>query len=78
MDNEEEEGPTCCLFKKDIAVQTVIYFTQVIIIYIVIVWCLINISLDRGDCGVWTNLLSSCLGYLLPSPTLKLKKHYHI
>lgn len=74
MENVEEQDNSRYLFKNRIPKETVIYFTQIVIIYIVILSCIVNISLGKGDCGLWSNLLSSCLGYLLPSPTLKPKQ----
>lgn len=48
------------------------YFTVVIIVFIVIVTSIYNLSKGDGtNSNLWTSLLSSCLGYLLPNPTLK-------
>ena len=47
-----------------------VFFTQVILIYIIVTACIVNLSLGRGDSNLWTCLLSSCLGYLLPNPKL--------
>jgi hypothetical protein len=52
----------------------VVFFTQIIIIYIVIVTCIVNLSIGNGDSNLWTALLSSSLGYLLPNPTVKRSK----
>ena len=41
------------------------------IIYIVVVTCIVNLSIDNGNSNLWTALLSSCLGYMLPNPRLK-------
>ena len=49
------------------------FITQVIIIYIVIITCIINLSLANGDSKLWTALLSSCLGYMLLNPSIKNK-----
>ena len=49
----------------------VVFFTQVVLIYLVIVTCIINLSRGQGDSNLWTCLLSSSLGYLLPNPTPK-------
>lgn len=49
----------------------VVYFSQIIIIYIIIITCILNLSLKNGDSNLWTALLSSCIGYILPSPKLK-------
>ena len=50
--------------------QGVVFFAQIIIIYIVIIACIVNLSLKIGESNMWVALLSSCLGYLLPSPTI--------
>lgn len=56
----------------------IVFFVQVLIIYIVIITCIINLSLSNNEdcncCGkFWIALLSSCLGYLLPNPSMKKK-----
>ena len=48
----------------------IVFFSKVIIIYVVIALCLVNLSLNRGDSNLWSALPSGCLGYLLPSPTI--------
>ena len=49
----------------------IVFFAQVIISYVVIVTCIINLSLRNGDSNLWTALLSCTLGYLLPAPSLQ-------
>ncbi len=49
----------------------VVYFSQIIIIYVVILFCLINLTLGTGDSNLWVALLGSCLGYLLPQPSME-------
>ena len=48
----------------------VVYFSQIIIIYIVILFCLINLTFSIGASNLWVALLGSCLGYLLPQPSM--------
>ena len=48
----------------------IVFFTQVILIYIVVITSLVNISLGSTK-ELWILLLTSCLGYLMPSPSLK-------
>ena len=48
-----------------------VFFTQIILIYIVVVACIVNLSVGNGNSNLWTALLSSCLGYLLPNPSMK-------
>ena len=52
----------------------VVFFTQVILIYTVVITSLVNIALGRTE-ELWVVLLTSCLGYLLPNPTLKKDKN---
>lgn len=52
----------------------IIFIAQVIIIYVVIIVSILNLSLENGDSNLWSALLCSCLGYLLPSPSLKKDK----
>ena len=47
------------------------FFSQVIILYIIIIACLVNITLKQGNRELWCGLLGSSIGYLLPSPRLK-------
>lgn len=49
----------------------IVYFCQVILVYIVVLTSTVNISLGIGDQNIWIILLSSTLGYLLPSPSIK-------
>ena len=49
----------------------IVYFSQVLLVYIVVITCIVNLSLGKDEGKLWTALLSSCLGYLLPSPSIK-------
>jgi hypothetical protein len=49
----------------------IVFFCQIVIIYVVVVTCIINLSIGNSDSNLWTALLSSCLGYLLPQPSMK-------
>lgn len=62
--------PVWNILGKKLPENEVVYFTQVVLIYIVIVTCIINLSRGNGDSNLWTCLMSSCLGYLLPNPKL--------
>lgn len=56
----------------------IIYFTQVVLIYIVVLTCVINLSLGSGNQSLWSSLLSGSLGYLLPAPGIKKKDNIQI
>ena len=48
------------------------FFAQVLILYVVIITCLVNLSLGKSDLSsLWITLLSSSIGYMLPSPTIQ-------
>ena len=49
----------------------VVFLCQVLILYTVIVVSIYNLTVQSQNSTLWTALLSSCLGYLLPIPTIK-------
>lgn len=49
----------------------IVYFCQMIIVYIIIITSIINLSLHNGSSELWITLLSSSIGYALPNPKLK-------
>ena len=55
--------------------EELIYFSQVFLIYIVVIACIINLSIKNEHETVWISLLCSSLGYLLPAPTVKERKN---
>ena len=50
------------------------YFSQIIVIYAIIATAIIHLSLQAPDKELWLVLLSSSLGYILPTPGLKFVK----
>lgn len=52
----------------------IVFFSQIIICYIIICTSIANLSYERGERNIWLCLLSSCLGYILPNPRLKVTK----
>ena len=59
------------VFGYSVPKQEVVFFCQIIVLYIVIFICLINISIGNGESHLWFSLLAGSIGYLLPNPTLK-------
>ena len=60
------------IFGRKFPKSEVVFFMQVVLIYIVVVTAIVNLSINKDDEGkLWTALLSSSLGYLLPNPTLR-------
>ena len=70
----EENFDSWRFFGRKLPRAELIYFSQIILIYIVIITCILNLSLQNNDSNLWTALLSSCLGYILPNPRLKREK----
>jgi len=58
-------------FGKSIPKSEIVFGVQVVLIYIVVIACIVNLSLDGDDSKLWTALLASNIGYLLPNPSLK-------
>lgn len=50
-----------------------VFFSQVIVVYIVVCMCLYNLTTGNGDSNLWSALLSGSLGYLLPNPKISAK-----
>ena len=67
------------LWGKNLPRSEIKYFAQILIIYVIILSCIINLSLGKSDLtNVWLSLLCSCTGYILPSPYMpsaKTKPH---
>jgi hypothetical protein len=62
------------MFGKRVPRSEIVFFCQIIILYTVIVTSIYNLSRGHQDGHLWTALLSSSLGYLLPNPTIKRSK----
>ena len=72
-DGERSSRSNWNVFGNKIPKEEIVFFFQVILIYIVCVACIINLSIGSGNGNLWTSLLSGSLGYLLPAP--KLRRH---
>ncbi len=51
--------------------EEIVFLCQVVVLYTVILVSICNLTFGHHDPTLWTALLSSSLGYLLPSPMLK-------
>ena len=49
----------------------ILFISQVLLLFIVVLTSLINLSLEHGNTNLWTMILTSCIGYMLPNPRLK-------
>ena len=64
------------LFGKNVPKNEVIFICQVVILYVIILTCIVNLSLGNGDSNLWTALLSSSLGIMLPAPSLSSRRRH--
>lgn len=51
----------------------ILFTSQITLVFIVVIAALINLSIQNGNRDLWTVVLTSCLGYVLPNPKLKLQ-----
>jgi hypothetical protein len=47
------------------------YLFQILSIFIVMIAALYNLTTKSGDDSLWTALLTSCLGIMIPTPEIK-------
>ena len=52
----------------------VTYWTQILVVYTIIVTAIVHLSIQSPDKELWLVLLSSSTGYILPNPGLKFSK----
>ena len=58
------------VFGRRLPRSEIVFFCQTFIIYVVVVTSLVNLTLKNGPINLWIALLGSCLGYLLPHPSI--------
>ena len=51
----------------------IVYFCQMIVVYAIITTSIVNLSIQSDKAELWISLLSSSIGYVLPSPQLDSK-----
>ena len=62
------------IFGRRMPKSEAVFFSQTILIYLVVLTCIINLSCSNSNSSIWIALLSSSLGYILPNPSLKTYK----
>jgi len=59
---------------KNVCKADLILFTvQVVIIFVVVCTSLMNLTLGYGNQNLWTVVLTSSLGYVMPNPKIKIQ-----
>ena len=59
------------LFGSKFSRTALVFLCQVIILYISIITCFINLTVHNGPNELWITVLSLSLGTLLPSPKVR-------
>ena len=63
------------VFGSNVPKEEIVFFTQVILIYVIAITSIVNLTMEAKHETLWTSLLSASLGYMLPAPQLNnLKK----
>ena len=73
-DSVSQSVPFTC-FGNRVPKNQFTYVSQIIVIYAIIATSIVHLSLQSENRELWLILLSSSLGYILPSPGLKFTKH---
>ena len=70
MEDANGKGWWCCSGTR-VPRAEIVYLCQITVVLIIVLASIYNLSTHTGDQQLWTALLSSCMGYLLPNPTIK-------
>ena len=68
----EKKEFSCC--GNRVPKNQITYVSQIIVIYAIIATAIVHLSIQSPNRELWLILLSSSLGYILPSPGLKFLK----
>ena len=66
------------VFGNEVPKEEIVFFTQVILIYVIAITSIVNLSLEAKNDTLWTSLLSASLGYMLPAPQMNTRKKKQI
>ena len=58
------------LFGRRVPQKDIVFFVQVLLVFVVVTWSLVNLTLEIGSPKLWIALLGSSLGYMLPNPSI--------
>ena len=71
MENGNGGGRAWCCSGSRVPKAKIVYLCQVLLILSIVLASIYNLTNQQGDQQLWVALLSSCMGYLLPNPTIK-------
>ena len=70
-DNSSSSSTPWHLFGTVCPKEEIVFLCQVLVLFTVIIISIYNLTTGHENYNLWTALLSSSLGYLLPNPTLR-------
>ena len=70
-DDCSNSSRTWNVFGRKLPRNEIVYFTQIIMIYIIISTGLYQLTNSQSNTDLWISLLSANIGYILPSPKIK-------
>lgn len=68
--NQKNTSSNWCLLGRRVPRLEIVFFCQIILVYAVVAVALVNLTRGHGPDQLWIALLGSCLGYVLPAPTI--------
>ena len=66
------------VFGSEVPKEEIVFFTQVILIYVIAITSIVNLTMEAKNDTLWTSLLSASLDYMLPAPQLNNHKKKQI
>ena len=69
--SSEKDSAPWHLFGTVCPKEEIVFLCQVVVLYTVILISIYNLTTGHDNSNLWTALLSSSLGYLLPNPNLR-------
>ena len=69
--SSEQDSTPWHLFGTVCPKEEIVFLCQVVVLYTVILISIYNLTTGHANSNLWTAMLSSSLGYLLPNPTLR-------
>ena len=68
---ENVDTRTWCCSGSRVPRSEIVYLCQVLLILSIVLVSIYNLTNQQGDQQLWLALLCSCMGYLLPNPSMK-------
>ena len=72
MSAPSENSANSLSFRCIVHPENVLFFAQIICIIVVVCVSCVNLTTETGNQQLWSLILTSCLGFIMPNPKLKL------